>query len=325
VSVAPAGDVAASAGWDRTVRLWDIATGREIRRLDHPSGVDAVVFGKDGKTLFSGDKDGTIRIWDTATGTRIGILQGHDMAVTHLAVSPDGSRLLSAGIDETVRLWDPAGRTEVRTMTGHKGPVFGVAFSPDGTSALSGGRDGWVIHWSLETGQPIQFIQAHDEPVWAVAFSPDGRFAMSASSDETVRVWHLGTGERIGLPGEGDSEPKPWLDSTHPGAKLYRSCATCHSLQADGVRRSGPTFAHLFGRRAGSVPGYSYSAALREATFVWNEQTLGELFEKGPATFLPGTKMPLQRIADREALDSLIDYLKILTSPKESNGTSQEQ
>jgi cytochrome c len=137
-------------------------------------------------------------------------------------------------------------------------------------------------------------------------------------------VWYLATGERIGLPSEGDTEPKPWLESDHPGAKLYRSCATCHSLQAEGVRRSGPNFAHLFGRRAGSVPGYAYSPALRDAAFVWDEQTLGDLFEQGPATFLPGTKMPLQRIPDREALAALIDYLKILTNPEQSRGTSQE-
>jgi cytochrome c len=87
------------------------------------------------------------------------------------------------------------------------------------------------------------------------------------------------------------------------------------------VHRSGPTFAHLFGRRAGSVPGYPYSAPLRDATFVWNEQTLAELFEKGPAAFLPGTKMPLQRIPDREALKALIDYLKILTNPEQSAQT----
>ena len=200
-------------------------------------------------------------------------------------------------------------------MTGHDGPVYGAVFSPDGRTALSAGRDGLVIHWDLATARPIRKIQAHEAPVWAVAYSPDGRFAITASSDERVRVWHLETGDQIGLAGEGRFEPKPWLESSHPGAKLFRKCAMCHSLIADGPRRSGPHFAGLFGRRAGSVRGYKYSETLKGADFVWDAATLHGLFNEGPDAFIPGTKMPLQRIADDEQLGALIDYMREITQP----------
>ena len=151
--------------------------------------------------------------------------------------------------------------------------------------------------------------------MWAVAFTPDGRFGVSASSDERVRVWHLQTGDQIGIAEEGKAEPKPWLESRHPGAKLFRKCANCHSLKVDGPRRSGPHFAGLFGRRVGSVPGYKYSPALQGADFVWNGETLRALFDEGPDIFLPGTKMPMQRVSNGEQLSELIQYMREITAP----------
>jgi cytochrome c len=128
-----------------------------------------------------------------------------------------------------------------------------------------------------------------------------------------VRIWHLKTGDRIGLAAEGDDEPKPWLDSDHPGAPLFKKCARCHSLSANGRRRSGPHLSGLFGRPAGSVKGYNYSDALTGVDFRWNEKTLFQLFDQGPDKYLPGTKMPVQRVSDSGKLTQFVDYLKEIT------------
>ena len=109
-------------------------------------------------------------------------------------------------------------------------------------------------------------------------------------------------------------EPKPWLESDHPGASLFKKCARCHSLSADGKKRSGPHFAGLFGRPAGSVKGYNYTQALTGVDFRWNEKTLYQLFDLGPDKYLPGTKMPLQKVPNAEKLTQLVNYLKQLTS-----------
>jgi cytochrome c len=316
VAASPNGRVAASGGWDRRVRLWDIATGKQLQELVHPSNVTAIAFTPDGKRLVSGTTDGVVRVWRVADGVRLSELRGHGWVVAQLAVSPDGRRAISASTDATLRLWDLENYRELAILKGHDGPIFGVAFSRDGTRALSGGRDGAIIYWDLATRAPIRVIRAHKRPVWAVALTPDGRFGLSAGYDGSVRVWHLATGDRIGLPGEGDNEPKPWLDSNHPGAKLYRKCAACHSLSADGPRRSGPHFARLFGRRAGGVPGYKYSSALRRSNIVWTRQTLMGLFMDGPDKYIPGTKMPMQRVRNPAELASLVDYLRELTEPK---------
>lgn len=317
---------AASASWDRTVRIWDLAARREIHRIETPSGATAVAFSQDGATLFSGHMDGGVRVWRAADGAALAAYPRHDMAVTALSTGPGlpVDRLLSASIDGSVRLWDTALGREMIEMKGHDGPVFAVAALPAGKdtgangpgakAAVSAGRDGRLVVWDLNLGRQVRAIAAADRPVWGVAASPDGRFALSAGTDGSIRAWHVDSGARIGLPGEADDGPKPWLDSPHPGAKVYRTCAICHAYTAaDGRRRSGPHLAGLFGRKAGSVAGYAYSAALAGKDLVWNEDTLFKLFSDGPDTVLPGTKMPVQRVTDSEQLRALIDYLQLLT------------
>ena len=306
----------ATGGWDKTVRIWDAETGELRRTIDVPVPVNAVAFIGDTMALAVGGHDPIIRLVNGSNGRKMGKLEGHRMGITQLRISGDGKRMLSASIDKTVRLWDLDDFSAVRTFEWHETPVFAAAFSPDGKSGISAGRDGFLVQWDMNQSEPVRQIKAHDTIVWAVAYSADGRFALSASSDETVRVWHLQTGDRIGEEAGGDSdEPKPWLTSEHPGAPLFKKCARCHSLSANGVRRSGPHLSGLFGRRAGSVPGYNYSSALTGVEFEWNDETLFALFDKGPDKVLPGTKMPVQRVSDSGKLTQLVEYLKQLTAP----------
>lgn len=236
------------------------------------------------------------------------------MAVTDLVAVPGGRLLLSTGIDGA-RLWDLDAGVEIGGLRGHDGPVLAAAVAADGSEALTAGRDGQVIVWSLVSRLPKRSIAAHEGPVWSVAMTPDGRFGVTAGSDGSVRVWHLETGARIGAIAVADAEPEPWETSPHPGAKLYRSCARCHTLSPDAIPRSGPHLAGLFGRRAGSVSGYDYSPTLRRATFTWNRETLTALFAEGPHAYVPNSKMPLQQVSNPEDLAALVNYLQELTAP----------
>ena len=310
---------AATGSWDRTVRLWDLNQGKAIQVFRHSSAVNTVVFTESGKTIAAGGHDGKIWVWDIGSGRSKGVLEGHELGITGLSASPDGKRLLSSSIDKTLRLWDLKTMTEVKVYKEHEAPVYTVAFSPDGKTALSAGREGTLVQWNLTDGnllRVIRAIRARKTIIWSAAFSPDGRFVLTASSDDLIRVWHLESGDRIGLAAEGDNEPKPWLDSDHPGAQVYKKCARCHSLSADGKGRSGPHFAGLFGRAAGSVEGYNYSSALTGVDFRWNKKTLYDLFDQGPAKYLPGTKMPMQLVSDPKQLTQLVEYLKELTVEK---------
>lgn len=315
LAVSADGRIIASGGWDKTVQLWDGATGGPIRTINVTTPVNAVAFVNAGKWLAVGGHDNTIRLLDVETGLSRGVLSGHQMGITRLRAAPGGLRLISASIDKTVRLWDVPELKLVRVLERHDSQVFDVDFLPDGGSAVSVGRDGFLIRWNLESGKIDRSIKAHDKIIWGVAVSPNGRFAVTGSSDETGRVWHLASGDRIGAEAPRVGEPQPWMDSNHPGARLYRKCARCHVLDAASGRRSGPPLRGLFGRRAGSVAGYNYSGALTDAQFVWNDETIFKLFDLGPDKFLPGTKMPVQRVGDPKRLVQLVDYLKQLTAP----------
>src|SRR5262249_51634758 len=98
-----------------------------------------------------------------------------------------------------------------------------------------------------------------------------------------------------------------------PGAEVYRACVACHTLSPDEGNRAGPTLAGIFGRRIATLPGYNFSAALKTLDIVWTPETVAKLFELGPATYTPGTKMPEQTIGSPQDRDALVKFLEKVT------------
>jgi hypothetical protein len=186
----------ATAGEDKTVRLWDAAGKQTMCGEAHTDEVLAVAISKDSKYVLSAGRDRTLRLWEVKTGAERRRFNGHTDAVFAVAFSPDGTKALSAGADKTVRLWDVSDGKELACWTGHKDVVTSLAFSPDGKGALSGSRDHTVRLWDVGKGETVHVLTGHTAEVYAVAFSPDGKRAASGGNDKAVRVWDLDKGKQ---------------------------------------------------------------------------------------------------------------------------------
>ena len=209
VAVSPDGRLAVSAA--ENVRVWELATGKELRKLEgHTHAVRTLAFTPDGREILSAGSDMSARIWDSATGKQ---LQCFPNWVQHCAAfSVDGRRMVSGNAyDGMVRLFDLEVGRELRRFKGHATFVRSVAFSLDGRRVISGAGDmreekgKWtaldctVRIWDAETGREQHCLKGHAEVIRCVAVSPNGR--LIASSGRPVRIWDVATGKQIGTAG----------------------------------------------------------------------------------------------------------------------------
>jgi WD40 repeat protein len=196
VSISPDGKTVASAGTgDKTIKLWNLGTGKVGATLVGDNAEDlGVAFSPDGKLLASISRDGTVRLWDVVTGQLKHRLGGPGADYGNVAFSPDGSLLASSGNDGTVRLWDVGRGKLLRVLHGHVGRVDRVTFSPDGKLLASAGvEDRRARLWDVAGGWQVREfpqLEGPDNPVHDVAFSPDGRYLAIASGTRR-EVWDL--------------------------------------------------------------------------------------------------------------------------------------
>ena len=239
IAISPDGQFIASGSNDKTIKLWQVGTGKLVRQLgrwssSHSSMVHSVAFspissnlsyqGESGKSagvadlnrgiLASGSWDNTIKLWDVNTGKEIRTLTGHANWVNSVAFSPDGKFLASGSADCTIKLWQVQTGIEIQTFTGHSDPVSSVAYSPrtpttnsqERQLVASGSNDYTIKLWQIYTGRNIYTLTGHSFFVNCIAFSKNGEILASGSGDNTIKLWHVNTGREIHtLIGHSDS------------------------------------------------------------------------------------------------------------------------
>ncbi|KOS45758.1 hypothetical protein ACN38_g3349 [Penicillium nordicum] len=210
----------ASGSSDKTVKIWDPATGRCVSTLKgHSDGVQSVAWSHNGGRLASGSSDKTVKIWDPATGHCISTLKGHSNWVQSVAWSHNSGRLASGSEDNTVKIWDPATGHCISTLKGHSDWVRSVAWSHDGSRLAAGSSDKTVKIWDPATGHCILTLKGHHGFIRSVSWSRNGDRLASASVDKTVKIWDPATGHCI-LTLKGHNS---WVQSvawSHDGGRL---------------------------------------------------------------------------------------------------------
>ena len=263
IAFRPDGKVLASAGQDRTVRLWDVNTRQQIRTFGinvYPTS--NITFSPDGKTLASATGGNNtedvmnVYLWDADTGKRLRTLSGHTSILNDVAFRPDGNMLASACDDQTVRLWDANTGQHIRTLSGHTKMVESVAFSPDGNMLVSGGGyENFIRLWNVHTGQQIRtlrldnvyiekFSKYKGEKGWNsitgedVAFSPDGN-TIATSGFSSIHLWDTESGQHYRV--------------FHNGK--YPEHATDVAFSPDGrtIAGGGPYEAHVWDVETGKL------------------------------------------------------------------------
>ncbi len=198
VAVTADGRRVLSGSHDRTLRLWDLQTGRLLRTfIGHLDGVFTVATSPDGRAAFSASHDGTFMLWDLQTGEPRLVVSEDGDPLYSAAVTPDGQFALSGFFSRTLQFRELATGKLRFTLVGHGDIVRTVAITPDGRHALSGSQDCTVKVWDLASGQLVRTLAGHKAPVAAVAVAPDGRRAMSGSLDGGLKLWDLMSGQLI--------------------------------------------------------------------------------------------------------------------------------
>jgi WD40 repeat protein len=204
-------------------RLWELETGKRLRA---PVGYDGqladMAFSSDRRSVLFGCSDGNIRHCEPETGRQLRLLEGHRGFVGSVAFSPDSRRALSGAEDSAMRLWDLTTGKEIRHFN-VGGGVGNVMFSPDGRHGFCSAGD-TVFMWDLESGRQVHTFRRHDRAVRSLALMPDGLHIISAHMAGTVRLWNIERGtEVLQFPAYRDAA---YCATPSPDGRLVLTCSS---------------------------------------------------------------------------------------------------
>jgi RNA polymerase sigma factor (sigma-70 family) len=205
VAFSPDRKTLASAGQDNTIRLWDMATGKQVRRFTAITGlgaehawVIALAFSPDGKRILGGTANGSTHLilWETATGKELWRLQEKQRAIGSVAFAPDGKAVASSDASGEIVLWDAETGEKLRECKGHDQWVESIAFSVDGKLLASACRDGTARLWDPATGQELQRIKRGSHQM-SVALSPDNRLLAVGGWQSGIGIFDTAGGKEV--------------------------------------------------------------------------------------------------------------------------------
>jgi cytochrome c/WD40 domain-containing protein len=217
LAFSPYGKILASCGYDRLIKLWDVAAKKELRVLkDHSDSVYGIAFSPDGKLLASASADRAVKVWEVATGRRLYTLAESTDWLYAVAWSPDGRHLAAAGVDKSIRVWQVSaeGGRIVHSVFAHEAPVLRLAYTADGATLYSLSEDRTVKAWDAQRMVERKVYDRQPETVLSLAVRPDGKQLALGRYDGVLVLLDAATGKPQAEP--LPIKPKPPLVEKEP-------------------------------------------------------------------------------------------------------------
>ncbi|WP_323769858.1 c-type cytochrome [Antarctobacter sp.] len=316
IAVSPDGSTAASGSWDGSIRLWPLTEEGRAGELPYPgAGVNAVVYSADGQYLYAATSKGVLLQYDLTTGGVPLPLVEHGFGINRIEL---GAGWIAYGaVDGGTRVIDAMTGAQIADFTLDRRPILALDWHAKTAQLAVGDGHGYIMmvdtaDWKITR----DFRAMRHGPVWALAFSPDGQTIHAGGLDDVVYSWPVALLDELDAP-EGSGQRSFLRDPetmSNGERQFMRKCSICHALDSGPSRKAGPSLHGVFGRPAGTLPGYSYSATLDQSAIIWTDETIDALFDSGPDHYIPGSKMPMQVIARPEDRADLIAFLKSATT-----------
>jgi len=192
VKVSSDGQFCITGSWDKTIRLWDLNSGKNLTKfIGHTKEVFTISLSNDGRHIASGSADGMIKIWNSLGHCKESLKDpsgSNWISIVKFLPNPE-PLILSCSWDGIIRIWNVSKKSIETKLFGHKGYIFCSTVSPDGSLCASGGKDGIIILWDLQEGKHLYFLNAGGNII-NLEFSPN-RYWLSAITTGGLTIWDL--------------------------------------------------------------------------------------------------------------------------------------
>jgi len=191
---------------DKTIKLWEIATGRELRSFyGHESTINDLALSPDGKQFLSSSADKSAKLWDIESGKIIKSFEGHEELLTSVSFHPSGKTILTAGYDNQAILWDVASGEQLNTfkVNPDKGLGYGVntTFSSDGKYIVIGNDNRTANIYDYQSGELVKEIKPAEG--WCggcatfVSINKASDKLLKATKGPGLQLFDLTSGEKL--------------------------------------------------------------------------------------------------------------------------------
>jgi WD40 repeat protein/serine/threonine protein kinase len=231
ISLSPDGLFGLSASQEREFFLWDISSGRRLRRIKSDESIDVIIFLRDPNFAISGGENNAVRLWNVPDGTCLALL-GHNenkKNITAICQSKDGRFVFAGDSRGEIKTWDLLNFRCVNTLE-QQNAITSLSVSTDGKCLLSGSYGGDALLWDLASNRVLRRFEEHHGVVWSVALSPDARLALTGGWDGTLRLWFLDWELEV-------YSHVDWEKSVRPYLEIFMAQHTPYAAKLPGKRQ----------------------------------------------------------------------------------------